>query len=114
MEKRSRAEIRRQEQLKKYSKGTKKMTITHNNRKFYIKNELGTAYYIDTNDDVLACPLCVDGTPDDDELVSTYLYDFDIRPLSNVKSLETEIRNALSWDNHHSEEKTRFFNNNYI
>ena len=67
--------------------------LYHNNRKYYIKEEIGTGYFIE-NGDVLAQPVQVDGLSHDDELVTNNINDFDLS-LDEIEKLDSEIRKAL-------------------
>ena len=53
------------------------MIIEHNNKKWFIREDIRTGFYIE-NGDVFAVPVQVDGLPHDDEGVTTNVDDFDL------------------------------------
>ena len=69
------------------------MIIEHNNKKWFIREDIRTGFYIE-NGDVFAVPVQVDGLPHDDELVTNNINDFDLS-LDEIEKLDAEIRKAL-------------------
>ena len=83
------------------------MIIEHNNKKWFIREDIRTGFYIE-NGDVFAVPVQVDGLPHDDKGVTTNVDDFDLSQ-EDIGKLKHMIQMVLGSHNSQQNGNNSFY-----